>query len=1125
MNPYIYPLSDAMGKLFKYIFTVFILLNIISMDAQFYNGTQMEFGKNRVQYREFDWFYYPYERFEVYHYKGGDELAKYTALSAEKSLKEIETFLDFRVKDKVQILCFNKQSEFRQSNIGITEDDNTNIGGSTQIIGSKVFIYYETDHKQLDRQIKSSLGDMVIKNMMYGGDWKEVWKSSSLLNIPEWYDKGIVSYMTNKWDSETESIVKAKFENGAFERFNDLTGIDSQYAGHSLWKYLADVYGESVIPNVLYMTKVSRNIESGFILVLGVSLETLLEDYNKYYNNYFIQRGKFDGIPSIEPEYTGKQLLSFKGNKGDAKKSKLNAKILGELPIKSKSRYTYSQMKKSPDGQSVSFATNEMGQYKIWLYNLQTGKLKRIFKKEYKLERIIDNTFPILTWHPTSSALTFTYEDKGRAFIGNYYLEDKKTTVKELFRIDKVIDFSYSDDGRQMIFTGVREGQTDLYLYQVIGNNQRQLTNDIYDDVDARFIRNSEAVIFASNRPDDTLRTNVDVQLFNQNKDIFIMDLVRDTDILEQITNTPGADESNPFDYIDGRNYTFLSNQYGFVNRYTAFIDSSILKIDTIVHYQYFTVAQPVSDFGLNPLEYDFNPKTGDYSLLFYKDGKYQWYSGKREDDNNTGAFDPLIGEMGGSGTARFGNQEVLIQERKEEEFEVDINNFEFESDKKKKKDDQEITQRTDLKNNELVTTDSTYVFPKSRNYRLNFATDEVLSQIDNTFNNRFYQNLTGPNSLYPGLSGMFQVAMSDLFEDYKLVGGIRLAGNLQNLDIGLSYLNLKKQIDKKVTLQRQSQRILGATSFVKLQTYSGEYQMSKPINELMALKGSLMFRNDRAIFLSTDPRNLAEPNQQFSTTGLKFEFVFDNTLAKGLNLYNGTRFKIWAEYYQDLRYKQLNSEDPDNSKLFIFEDQTDFKVVGFDFRHYQKIHRNMIVALRAAGSTSFGSQKLLYFMGGVDNWLFQRVNDNNDWDPNQNYVFQAMSTPVRGFWLNTRNGNSMALVNAELRWPIFKYFMNKPIKSDFLENFQVVGFTDVGSAWTGRSPYSEDNFFNSQSFLDSAPVTVTIQNNREPIIYGYGFGLRSRVLGYFLRADWSWGVDDNVVLPRVFSLSLSLDF
>ena len=85
------------------------------------------------------------------------------------------------------------------------------------------------------------------------------------------------------------------------------------------------------------------------------------------------------------------------------------------------------------------------------------------------------------------------------------------------------------------------------------------------------------------------------------------------------------------------------------------------------------------------------------------------------------------------------------------------------------------------------------------------------------------------------------------------------------------------------------------------------------------------------------------------------------------------------------------------------------------------------------------------------------------------------------------------------------------------------MAFGDAGTAWTGPDPYSEENSFNSQTIIRN-PLTITIKNQREPIVYGYGFGLRTRLLGYFVRADWAWGVDDGVVLPNVFHFSLSLD-
>jgi isocitrate dehydrogenase len=70
---------------------------------------------------------------------------------------------------------------------------------------------------------------------------------------------------------------------------------------------------------------------------------------------------------------------------------------------------------------------------------------------------------------------------------------------------------------------------------------------------------------------------------------------------------------------------------------------------------------------------------------------------------------------------------------------------------------------------------------------------------------------------------------------------------------------------------------------------------------------------------------------------------------------------------------------------------------------------------------------------------------------------------------------------------------------------------------------------------LSNTPAVFWLDENRahdrevtkkvEPIVGGYGFGLRSRLLGYFLRADWAWGVDDGEVKPRIFYLSLALDF
>ena len=135
---------------------------------------------------------------------------------------------------------------------------------------------------------------------------------------------------------------------------------------------------------------------------------------------------------------------------------------------------------------------------------------------------------------------------------------------------------------------------------------------------------------------------------------------------------------------------------------------------------------------------------------------------------------------------------------------------------------------------------------------------------------------------------------------------------------------------------------------------------------------------------------------------------------------------------------------------------------IGFDARHYLQIYRNIIWAVRAAGDFSWGKQKLIYYLGGVDNWLmfgknqradgtFRYLNPSNIPDPATTYAFQSLAVNLRGFIQNTANGNNALVINSEVRAPVFSSFFNKPINNAFLRNFQVVQFIDLGTAWNGQ--------------------------------------------------------------------------
>ena len=98
--------------------------------------------------------------------------------------------------------------------------------------------------------------------------------------------------------------------------------------------YIVDTYGESVIPNILYMTRVTQSVEKGFLYVLGVSMKSLTKEWKTYYKKEYRYLEKTD-----EEDYLKKQifkrlffLMGVAGNgitekvqKGKSKMSVINA--------------------------------------------------------------------------------------------------------------------------------------------------------------------------------------------------------------------------------------------------------------------------------------------------------------------------------------------------------------------------------------------------------------------------------------------------------------------------------------------------------------------------------------------------------------------------------------------------------------------------------------------------------------------------------------------------------------------------------------------------------------------------------------------------------------------------------
>lgn len=1108
----------------KYLGLLLLVLVFLPsmIKAQFYNGSQVEFGRAKVQYNDFRWTYYRFNRYDVYFYLNGKELALYAAKFAESEIPEMESQLDGFVEDKLQFIIFNNLNDLKQSNLGTLNNQSYNIGGLTYIIGSKVFVYFDGSLINFEKQLRAGIAEVVINSILMGRSMISQAKNNLLLNVPEWYRQGLISYMSDSWNTDLDNRMRNEIKQGKFKKFNQLQDDDARIAGHSLWHYVADKYGKETIPKILALTKSSRNVEDGFEYGIGISYNTLISEWRQYYQK------------------------NFETPDNDLPDSPTALK-------KSKPETIYYSPSINNDGNYLAYVSNTLGKSKVWIFNTATGKRKVILKRGKKLREKNDYTYPILSWHPNSKELAILNEEKGDVQLRILNVETRDVFKQTLYDYEKICGVSFSPNGRNLIFSAVKKGQSDLFLYDIPSNSSIQLTNDISDDLYPSFFENGKKILFSSNRTTDSIYSGKKFTVgVPQYLDIYALNLKGKESFLQRVTSTPLANEIYGQEY-KGKYFTYLSDQSGIYNQYAGFFDSTIAYIDTTTHYRYFSNVFPITDYPVSILQHHVNPKSEQNVQLTYSGKKYQILLNEMfmpnelipENPETTYFMNTLLNPKKGLDVQNGAINIAIPGKDSTEQMPPTIVQAIKESEGEKGKRFRNLRMSELLtvpadtissdsllqKNISIQSTQGTIqvtesefsmmkpqktideIFKtKQRNYNVEYSVNQLVSQLDYSYLNTFYQPFTG-GVVYqtPGMNALIQVGITDLMEDYRFTGGFRLSLNLINNEYLLSFANLKKRLDKEVIFHRQTHEQGYASLFGTLVTrrHSNEffYTLRWPFNNLLSLKATATYRYEEYVMLATDPLTLEVPNVYENWGGVKLELIYDGTRPLGMNLYEGTRYKIFSEYNQLL--------DEAGRNLYVF---------GFDFRNYFKIHRSFIWANRFAGSSSFGTDKLIYYLGGEDNWLFPEFTQDTPIDYTQNYSYQTLATNLRGFDQNIRNGENFLVFNTELRFPVFRYLMNRPIRSEFINNFQVVAFGDVGTAWSGVNPYSDDNVLYTK-YIYSGPLRVKVQYQVEPIVGGIGFGLRSTVLGYFLRADWGWGLKDGEFRDAVFYLSLSLDF
>ena len=620
---------------------------------------------------------------------------------------------------------------------------------------------------------------------------------------------------------------------------------------------------------------------------------------------------------------------------------------------------------------------------------------------------------------------------------------------------------------------------------------------------------NPKQIVFASNRPVDSilLKDNFLDASKQRKYNLFLYNYKTKDTALLRVTDSPFADEYD-IQAIDKQRVMYLSDENGVVNRYEATFDSSISRIDTAVHYMYYASSKPLTDRAYNIVEHAYNPATNTVADISLTDNyKHIWFT----------EFHPLYHPQ--IEPSRFHQQ---VQKDYIQQFEKQDSTDSLKAVEPNQSHGFVLSNETSKRQPEAIEEgDTTYTSAKSGKnfpipvglpYRVQFSIDQVITQADFSFLNTSYQQFEGGTSpiyLNTGFNALFMLGINDLFEDYRITGGFRIGWDLGSYEFLFSYENLARRLDRQITLHRQSITSDVGNYVYRQNSNSLFYTLKLPFNKTNSVRLTLKGRYETNVVTALNDQTLKAEDARHVWAGAKLEYILDTSKELYTNLWRGTKLKLFAEYEQRLERETLN--------LFV---------VGFDARKSFKLYRNMTLALRLAGSTNTGSARLVYYMGGVDTWIGAKFNRDISVDQTKNYAYQTLATNMRGFRQNIRNGTSFLVFNGELRIPIVQLIAGHKVSWNMLNSLQLNLFGDVGTAWTGFTPYSADNCLYIRH-IDSGPIHAEVKRQVDPWVGGFGIGARISVLGYFLRFDYAWGVEDFHIDNKkgMFMFSIGTDF
>jgi hypothetical protein len=442
--------------------------------AQFYY-----FGRNKIQYKEFDWKILRTEHFDIYYYDDMGGIAEIGAAYAEEVYDELKVKMNHMVTRRVPLIFYNTTIDFQQTNTtpGLIPEG---VGGFFEFLKGRVVLPSNGSLYDFRHVIRHELVHVFMTNKIY-----RVLKDHRIPTNrmpPLWFIEGLAEFYSTEWDAQAEMLLRDAVINNYFVGLADMDRIYGSFLmykeGQSFLEFAAEKYGEEKIELLLD----NFWMYSTFREVIEFTFKKSFEQIDSEWF-YHLRKKYFPLMESRYPAEFGSVKITEDGfNFSPIYYESSEKKYL----IYAANRDGYSSLYKM----EINSGNQPAGSPELILRGEQTEEFEAFHLFNSSIDVSKDGLIVFVTKKGGSDAIHFFSLSENRLV--------KTIQQNELVFISSP---SFSDNGNRITFSAVdRKGFSDIFIYDLLNDEVLRITNDYYDDKDPSFGINDEQIIFSSDR-------------------------------------------------------------------------------------------------------------------------------------------------------------------------------------------------------------------------------------------------------------------------------------------------------------------------------------------------------------------------------------------------------------------------------------------------------------------------------------------------------------------------------------------------------------------------------------------------------------------------------------------------